>query len=214
MLPFPNPGDIASSSEGFRHLGPPDAGGNQDVTLDLGELTQAMAAGDESAFSVFYDHYYDRLFRYLIVLTQGDEPRTRDLLQVTLMKVLRAIKPFTEERQLWQWLKTVARNTFLDSIRQSRRVPDLIPLSDFEPELCSAPSEGNDERPLFEALDACLVELPASERDLVEACYVRNLSQHEAAVQRNTTAKAVESKLARVRQKLRLAILRRLRHET
>ena len=213
MLPFPNPNETDSPPLGTRELGQADAHSSLDAGISLSELTGAMADGDEPAFGVFYERYYDRLFRYLVVLTHGDEPLTRDLLQVTLVKVVRAMKPFAEEGQLWQWLKTIARNTFLDSLRQASRVPNLIPLFEVDAEPSSAPNDEEDQRPLFEALDACLAELVPSERDLVEACYVRDLSQQEAAAQWNTTAKAVESRLARVRLKLRLAILKRLRHE-
>ena len=211
MLPFPNPNETASPLS-TRESGQADAQGSLDAGASLSELTGAMADGDEPAFVAFYERYYDRLFRYLIVLTQGDEPLTRDLLQVTLVKVVRAIKPFAEECQLWQWLKTVARNTFLDSLRQASRVPNLIPLFEADAEHTSPPDDDG-QQPLLEALDACLAELAPSERDLVEACYVRELSQQEAGAQRNTTTKAVESKLARVRQKLRLAILKRLHNE-
>jgi len=130
-----------------------------------------------------------------------------------LVKVVRSIKPFAEECQLWQWLKTIARNTFLDSIRQASRTPNLVPLFEADAECEPAPDDADDQRPLFEALDACLVELPPSERDLVEGCYLRNRSQQDAATQLNTTTKAIESKLARIRHKLRLAILKRLHHE-
>ena len=213
MLPTGDSRDRTSQQTGYLQTRLVGANPNLDAEGGLSELTEAVAAGEEQAFSVFYDRYYDRLFRYLIVMTQGDEPRTRDLLQVTLIKVVRAIKPFEEECRLWQWLKTIARNTFLDSIRQASRTPNLIPLFEIDAELRSMPNDGNDEWPLIEALDACLVDLPPFERDLVETCYFRNVSQQEAAAQRNTTAKAIESKLARLRQKLRVAILRRLRHE-
>ena len=213
MLPIGNSCGRASQHTGDLQTRLAGANANLDGEGSFSELTEAVAAGDEQAFGAFYDRYYDRLFRYLVVLTRGDETRTRDLLQVTLIKVVRAIKPFEEECRLWQWLKTIARNTFLDSIRQASRIPNLIPLFEMDAELSSAPDDGDGEWPLIEALDACLVDLPPFERDLVEACYFRNVSQQEAAIQRNTTAKAIESKLARLRQKLRVAILRRLRHE-
>ena len=213
ILPFPNLGETTSRSLSASEMILVELHTSLDARISLGELTGAMADGDEPAFSVFYERYYDRLFRYLIVLTQGDEPLTRDLLQETLVKVVRAMKPFTEECQLWQWLKTIARNTFLDSIRKSSRLPDLIPLFEVDAAPGSAPGEGEDQQTLFEALEVCLAELSPPERDLVETCYIRNSSQQEAAAQRNTTAKAVESRLARVRLKLRSAILKRLRHE-
>jgi len=213
MLPFPNPEDCPPAPPRIREMVPAHPDPSPAGRLDITGLTVALVAGNEASFGIFYEHYYDRLFRYLIVLTRGDEPRTRDLLQVTLVKVVRAIKPFAEECQFWRWLKTVARNTFFDSIRLASRAPNLIPLFETDAGHAQAPSDDHEERLLLEALDACLSELAPPDRELVEACYLRNLGQQEAAKQLDTTAKAVESKLARIRHKLRLAILKRLRHE-
>jgi len=60
------------------------------------ELTAKMKDGDEAAFSEFYERYCDRLFRYLIVLTRGDEDRSRDLLQAP--------------RRWSSWIETIRRD--------------------------------------------------------------------------------------------------------
>jgi len=213
MLRILSPSDASSPPPGAREMAQAEMDRNPACGPDISGLTKGMAAGDETFFGIFYEHYYDRLFRYLIVLTRGDESHTRDLLQVTLVKVLRSIKPFVEECQLWQWLKTIARNTFLDSIRQASRSPNLIPLFEADAGHTQAPIDDDEQRLLLEALDACLSDLAPHDRELVDACYVRNLGQQAAAEQLDTTAKAVESRLARIRHKLRLAILKRLRHE-
>src|SRR5688572_20287637 len=88
-------------------------------------LTAQMKAGDEDAFRSFYDLYCDRLFRYLIVLCRGDEDLARDLLQTTMLKVVRSIRPFTNETEFWNWLAVIARNSFFDHVRKSRRAPQF-----------------------------------------------------------------------------------------
>ena len=67
--------------------------------------------------------------------------------------------------------------------------------------------------PLFDALEDCLAAMGAEERELIDAFYFKEGSHESLARERQTTPKAVESKLARVRQKLRTAILKRLHHE-
>ena len=74
------------------------------------------------------------------------------------------------------------------------------------------PADDSD-APLFDALDRCLIELETDEQALIEAFYFKGGSHYSVAEQQSTTPKAVESKLARLRQKLRTAILKRLRYE-
>lgn len=174
-------------------------------------MTARMRDGDQVAFTQFYECYCDRLFRYLLLLTRGDEQFARDLLQATMTKVMQCIREFGDETHLWNWLAASARNNFIDALRRTARAPQIVPLLPEDArELSVAPDE---ERMLVEALDRCLVELQPDERELLEAFYFEEGSYQSVAEQQNTTAKAVESKLARLRQKLRTALLRQLRYE-
>jgi DNA-directed RNA polymerase specialized sigma24 family protein len=66
---------------------------------------------------------------------------------------------------------------------------------------------------MLRALDECLGALEPGDRQLVEAFYFHHDSQQTIAQRDHTTAKAIESRLARIRRKLRENILRQLRHE-
>jgi RNA polymerase sigma-70 factor (ECF subfamily) len=181
--------------------------------LDHLRITSAIRAGNEAAFQSFYENYCDRLYRYLLVLTRGNEDLSRELLQTTMAKVVRSIKPFADERSFWSWLSTIARNAFLDACRKAGRGPSLVPFPTGEPEAIAPTAPAQEELALEQALDESLHALDAEERELIEAFYFGQASQQSIAERRNTTAKAVESKLARIRQRLRENILKRLRHE-
>jgi RNA polymerase sigma factor (sigma-70 family) len=130
-----------------------------------------------------------------------------------MAKVVRGLRKFSAEAHLWNWLATIARNTFIDSLRRTQRAPQLVPLlADDAPGTPMVPVEDSDE-PLLDALDRCLIELEADDQTLIESVYFKGGSHDLVAEQQNTTPKAVESKLARLRQKLRTAILKRLRYE-
>src|SRR5438093_7752298 len=100
---------------------------NQDAER-IRTMTARMANGDETAFKDFYECYCDRLFRYLLVLTRGNEDLARELLQATMTKIVRNGREFRNEAQLWNWLAAVARNSFIDALRRRRRAPQLVPL--------------------------------------------------------------------------------------
>src|SRR5262245_30851481 len=80
-----------------------------------------MVQGDEAAYRVFYDAYYDRLRRYLLVVTAGDEDVTREVLQSALVRLVRNIKVFQDEVSFWGWLTVLARSAFIDQIRARKR---------------------------------------------------------------------------------------------
>lgn len=183
------------------------------VPEDVAGLTRRMAAGDEDAFTLFHERYSDRLFRYLFVLCRGDEPLARDLLQATLLKVVRSIRVFDEGGAFWNWLAAIARNNFLDHVRKARRTPVLHSISSHDGAALVAPAEPEAESALLSALEQALRGLPAAERALVEAFYFQSGSYESLALEEATSSKAIESRLARARQKLRHAITRYLRYE-
>ena len=49
------------------------------------------------AYRAFYNAYFDRLSRYLLVVAAGNEDAMREALQGTLMRVVRHIKVFQSE---------------------------------------------------------------------------------------------------------------------
>ena len=176
-------------------------------------LTARMTTGEEEAFSAFHELYCDRLFRYLLVLCKGEEALARDLLQVTMLKVVRAIRVFETEEQFWNWLATIARHSFVDHIRRLKRGPEFNFISRDEATNVAAPQSSDADTVLLSALERGLAELPADERALVESFYFQSATYRSLAVEQEISEKAIESRLARTRQKLRNAITRYLRYE-
>lgn len=94
---------------------------NAGQPLDVPALTRRMAEGDETAFRIFYGAYFDRLWRYLLVLAAGDEEASREALQATMLRVVRYIKVFPSEPVFWGWLTVLARSALADQRRKNRR---------------------------------------------------------------------------------------------
>ena len=176
-------------------------------------ITGRMRDYDESAFREFYECYCDRLYRYLLVLTRGNEGLSRDLLQETMTKVMHRMREFDNELQFWNWMAAIARNTFIDWLRRIKRAPQMVPLIEVDAQQIAANTVDDSEQTLFDLLDRCLLELEPQERSLIETFYSHEDSYQSLAEKQKSTVKAVESKLSRLRQKLRTALFRRLRHE-
>jgi len=166
--------------------------------------------GDEAAFGEFYERFSGRLFGLLLFLTSGREEIAREILQITIIKVARKFRVFEHEAALWAWLSQIARNALVDYIREQSRLPkpvsiELLDSSDNAPEAAEAE--------LLEWLECGLNELDEEERALVESIYFQRRRQRDLAGDSGTTPKAIESKLARIRAKLRQFVLQRIKNE-
>jgi RNA polymerase sigma-70 factor (ECF subfamily) len=181
---------------------------------DVAALTRAMAGGDETAYRIFYDAYFDRLLRYLLVVTGGNEEAAREALQLTLVRVVRHVKVFGSEEKFWSWLTVLARSALADESRKRRRYfAFLEKFARHQETGPAAMNNGAADEQLRAVLERKLTALPTDERQLVEQKYILRQSVREIADGQQTTEKAVESMLSRVRRKLKDAVLAELKNE-
>jgi RNA polymerase sigma-70 factor (ECF subfamily) len=180
----------------------------------IAALTGALARGDEAAFREFFDAYFDRLLRYLLVVTGGNEPAAREALQAALIRVARHAKPFDTEEKFWSWLTVLARTALADESKKQRRWFAFLERFSRHAETESAAMHnGAADEKLRELLEKNLSALPADERELIAQKYFSRRSVREIAGARQATEKAVESKLSRVRRKLKNALFADLKNE-
>jgi RNA polymerase sigma factor (sigma-70 family) len=167
-------------------------------------LTQGVMSGDDAAATDFFNRYCDRLFRYLLVVARGDEYAARESLSHAMIKATRHMKPMRSAEDIWRWLARLGWTSFIDHCRKNQRRIVTAP------ELEGSENAAAQDTELAAALNECLADLPLEEREIIERFYFEDQSQAALAAQANSTRKAVESKLARIRQKLRTAILKKL----
>lgn len=180
----------------------------------MAAVTRGMAAGDETAYRIFYDAYFDRLWRYLIVVTAGNEDAAREALQATLTRVVRHIKAFSSEPVLWSWLTVLARSALSDQTRKRRRYLAFLERFSKHATIENAPDDAHADERLHQLLERHVARLPADEQQLVEAKYFAHRSVREIAGELQSTEKAVESRLARIRRKLKDTVLAELKNES
>jgi len=111
---------------------------------------------------------------------------------------------------LWAWLCTVAKNTFIDHCRAQHRRDRFVSLEEMPASIAGAE---NSTGQLSEILREALAALRPEERELMQAAYIDKRPLQELAGASGLTYKAVESRLARLRLKLKEQLLKNLRHE-
>lgn len=176
---------------------------------EIAALSARLRAGDEEAFREFHQLYFDRLYRFLLVVARGREDEARDALQETLLRVIRYARRFDTEEAFWSWLKSVARNAARDGGRkQSRYLCLLQRFATFQGHSNTTPESTHH---LGAVLEESLEEIDAADRRMIEAKYLQGSSVRELAAGSGLTEKAVESRLLRLRRQIREGILRKLR---
>lgn len=171
--------------------------------VDIPALTAGIARGEHAAFDAFYALYGERVHRHLLLLLPRDEALVHDALQETMLRVVRYLRPCAHAGQLWAWLRQAARSSLVDALRRQRRHEDIDRV-DFACEQLPEDEDGL----LLEALERCLTRLGEEERALIEQRYWQDKSHQDLASEHDASVKAVESRLARLRSRLRRMLLK------
>ena len=156
---------------------------------------RALIKGDERTWNTFHQRYAHRLRAYLKSRWQGPEHHLDDLLQETLLRAVRYLKPHPTEEAFWSWLAVLARSAIADHGRKQSRFHRLLQRFHLEPKITSIPSE--------EHLTKALAKLDETSQQLLRWKYHEGHSVCEIANNLSLSEKAVEGRLTRARHKLR-----------
>ncbi len=172
-------------------------------------LTRGLAGADDGAFREFHTRYFDRLYRFLLVVARGQEDEAREALQQTLVRVARYARVFNSEEAFWAWLKAVARSAARDAGRKRSRYEQLLRAFAWRRE-CEADPAPDGSAYLESLLEENLARLSIFDRRMLEAKYIEGFSVKDLAADAGLSEKAVESRLTRLRQQVRESLLREL----
>ena len=182
---------------------------NDDIHEDrvqpaLADWTRRLAEGDEEAWRWFHRHYYLPLLRYASQRA-GNPSHASEIVQQGYLRVARHIRPFTEEQDFWNWLCCVMRCAAADHGRNASR--RLVLMEKFAHWRAShAADDGGAaaaSRPNTALLEAAMGELSGDDTALLRRKYWDGWTTQDLAVELGTTTKAVENRLARLRERLR-----------
>ena len=146
--------------------------------------------------SYLASEHYDSVFRYLSRIV-GQVEAARDLTQEVFLRVSRGSVPVASDLEQRAWVFRIARNLAINHLRDGRRRPRAVALSDRP---MSAPQE------LAAALQEALAALPDVDRDVFLLRESAGLSYDEIAAACELTIDAVRMRLHRARTALRAAL--------
>jgi len=171
-----------------------------------------VQSGESSALNAFVTELRPHIERQLLRYPVTEEDR-RDLLQATLMQIVRRISSFRGDSSFSTWLFRVTANEALMMMRSQRRhrarLVEGLELEDLS--ALPAANDSNGDRGDIGAMNrerdaqvlTALLELPEDYRDVVVAHYHMDLGLQEIADKFSLTESAVRSRLHRARSRLR-----------
>ncbi len=141
-----------------------------------------------------------RLRRYARALTR-DVFAADDLVQDSLARALGKMHLWQEGTDLRAWLFTILHNQYVSHVRRAVREGIAVGLSDSEPLLTRAPSQGH--RLALRDLDRAIARLPAEQRIVILLIGLEGMRYEEVAAVLDVPVGTVRSRLSRGRKALR-----------
>jgi RNA polymerase sigma-70 factor (ECF subfamily) len=184
------------------------------IYLDDRKLVRRLLAGDEQAFSQFFDENFSRLYRFALVRTSHDENVAGEIVQAALSRALRKAHTYRGESALFTWLCVICRNEIVDWMRRHARYREHIVLTEDYPEIQSAvdsflapetadPGRHYQKYEASRLIQVALDKLPPKYGDVLEWKYIEGYSVKEIALKMDLSPEAAQSLLARAKTAFR-----------
>ncbi len=173
------------------------------------KLTSAMAAGNEAAVEAFYRRYFDWLYARARHITRRDESFCLDVVQDSVLRIVRTIRRVDDEPQLLGWMQLVVRTTALDHLRSERRrqvrEATLVAIRGEGCSDVSGPSEDDEDANVrLEWLSKSISGFDAQLVRMIELRYTRRWTLSRIAESLGLTIGTVDGRLRRAIHDLRL----------
>ncbi|MGD8500231.1 MAG: sigma-70 family RNA polymerase sigma factor [Phycisphaerales bacterium] len=152
--------------------------------------------GDEDAWRNLFEWHFEPVYRYCLNLCSGSQEMAEEITQQVFMTAAHRIGRFKQQQGTFRaWLLGIAKNRFMKvrskELRHRGHQRQLL-------EEASGSEKVN--RPHLFVYEV-LAELPVHYRSVLEAKYLQGLTVNQIAEANRSTPKAVESLLARARER-------------
>jgi RNA polymerase sigma-70 factor, ECF subfamily len=162
-------------------------------------LLRAASAGDPTAVRWLLDEVAPTVFGFLYARVGGDRAVAEDLLQETLLEVIRAAADFRGDASASTWMCAIARRRLARHFERERKVA----VTESRLRLVVPEQPDGDDVERRDQVTRALGRLPALHRQVLVLKYLDQLSVQQIAGQLGRTGVQVQSLLQRARAGLR-----------
>ena len=174
-------------------------------------LVRAAREGDRAAFSEIVRRHKTPLYQFVRRYI-GDPDDAYDILQETFVAAWQGIRRFDVQQTLTPWLRTIALNKCRDHGRRHAIRRRLLTLFHAESHIESSwivdsnPELESPDLARLRRLDQAIARLPRCYKEPLLLVLMTGLTHQQAGAQLGITAKAVEMRIRRAKDKLRMAL--------
>lgn len=170
------------------------------------KLVQKILKGDRVVLKTFFDRFQKPLFSFILKRI-GNTEDAKDILQETMASALKSLPGFEFRCSLFSWLCTIARHETVDFYRKKKVKAILfskMPILEEIADQALSPEGEHLKEELKEEIKNILKQLSEGYSKILRLKYVEELSVKAIAGILKITAKAVESRLTRARNKFKI----------
>ena len=167
---------------------------------DRAWLTRYRLFGDEKAFGKLVDKYKQRIVRFFLMQTGGNQDDSYDLAQETFIKAWRSINSLEHMQTFSAWLFRIAYNVWIDRMRIVSHTECYAEPPYENCQSTISPIEKDEQR---QQLNAALARLNNQERTCLILFYLQEMSIREIEAITHFSAGTIKSHLSRGREKMR-----------
>lgn len=182
-------------------------------------LVSAAQRGDPEALEALVRRYQSRVYRFGLRMC-GDPADAEDVLQETLLAMVKSMHGYRHEASVSTWLYSIARSFCLKRRRRGKFAPrrdHAVDIND-DASTIADPSHGPEEqaagRQIEQVLAAAIAALPGTYREVLVLRDLEGLSLANIATVLDLRVEAVKSRLHRARLALRETLAPALGLET
>jgi len=168
---------------------------NNKSPLNAGELQQIVEKArkfDKEAFSMIYNSYYNRIFRYAYFKI-GSQEDAEDITQNTFIAALKSIANFrwkTSDEDFTAWLFSLAHNNYVDYYRKNK-INKTKPFEDLQ-ENKSEFDELIQKIGNIDLLKQAINKIKHNQRQVVILRYINDMPISQTAMLMNKTEGAIK----------------------
>ncbi len=181
------------------------------IYLSDEKLVKQLLAGDERAFSAFFEENFARLYRFASARLPSDLDATAEVVQNTLSLAVRKLHTYRAESALFTWLCAICRHEISDWLKQHNRYRDHVVLMEDSIEVRAAvdslqaparmgPEQHYRRAETLRLIQVALDRLPPQYGDVLEWKYIEGHSVKEIASRLHIGTEAAQSLLARAKR--------------
>jgi RNA polymerase sigma-70 factor (ECF subfamily) len=178
----------------------------------LAELLSRTAIGDRQAFAELYGAMRAKLFAVSLRIVR-ERPLAEEALQDSFVAIWNHASDYARARGAPStWMAAIVRNRSLDLVRRTREMPDIDDvLSSQLVDESAVPALAVEARAEAHALERCLAELDAEQRQSIALAFYHGLTHSELAAHLHRPLGTVKTHVRRGLLKLRDCLMRATR---